>query len=500
MSVDSIDPRTGQARKAVSDEFSPEDVRRVCSTAAHVFDEIRSTDRKWRAGVLRAMADALEVDRDLIVKTADAETALGEGRLNGELTRSGYQLRLFAEVVDDGGFLEAAIDHAGPTPMGPRPDLRRMLVALGPVAVFGASNFPFAFSVPGGDTASAVAAGCPVVVKVHESHPESARLCGEALRRGASAAGAPEDIVQLVYGRAAGAVLVQDPDIHAVGFTGSLGGGRALMELAGSRPVPIPFYGELASLNPLIVTPGAATERGARIGADLVGSFTLGGGQFCTKPGISFVPGGRAGDALVRAAAEVVRDLSGVVMLNTGIATAYRAAVEELDGATAVQKVSEGRGEGPHAPAPALLEVAAADLSGRLTEECFGPATVVVRYDDEQQLLDALGRLPGSLTGSLHLATGEEPPRRLIDALERQTGRLIFNGYPTGVAVSWAQHHGGPWPSTNSIHTSVGTTATRRFMRPVAWQDAPESVLPAELRDDTTDIPRRVDGVLELAR
>lgn len=499
MSVDSVDPRTGAVRRRVSEDDSEQDVRRVCAAAKAAYEEVRTRPRRWRAELLRSMADALEADCEPIVAAADAETALGGARLSGELTRTCYQLRLFAETVEDGGFLEATIDHAGPTDMGPRPDLRRMLVPLGPVAVFGASNFPLAFSVPGGDTASALAAGCPVVVKVHESHPETAELCGRALVRGAERSGAPHTIVQLVFGRAAGAALVQDPDITAVGFTGSLDGGSALMALANARPTPIPFYGELSSLNPLVVTAAAARERGEKLAADLVGSFTLGAGQFCTKPGLVFVPTGPDGDTLVDAAAREIRSRHGAVMLNAGIAAAYRRGLAEIAEEPGVSTRAAGTDAGEFAPAPALLEVDADQLGGRLGQECFGPEAVVARYRDEDTLLTALRRLPGSLTAGLHVAEGEEPPSRVLSTLEQLAGRILFNGYPTGVAVSWAQHHGGPWPATSTLHTSVGMTATRRFMRPIAWQDAPQSALPVELRDQTDDLPRRVDGVLVLA-
>ncbi|WP_432840188.1 aldehyde dehydrogenase (NADP(+)) [Dactylosporangium sp. CA-092794] len=494
--VHSIDPRTGEVLAVVGPETTDEQVDAACDRAAVAYRGIRERDRRWRADLLRAMADALEARRDAIVATADAETALGPARLGGELTRTCYQLRFFAGVVDEGGFLEATIDHAGPTPMGPRPDLRRMLVATGPVAVFGASNFPLAFSVPGGDTASALAAGCPVVVKAHESHPATSRLCADLLRAAAAAAGAPEGTVELVFGRAAGARLVRHPAITAVGFTGSQRGGEALMALIAERPAPIPFYGELGSVNPMVVTEAAAGERAAAIGAGFADSFTLGAGQFCTKPGLAFVPSGPAGDAVVAATAAAVRDKPAAVMLNAGIAAAFGRGVEELAAQAGTARVAAGRPEAPGIAAE-LLEVDEADLTDRMLEETFGPVAVVVRYRDPVSLATALRRLPSSLTATLHTGPGEpalEPAAQR--ALEERAGRIVYNGYPTGVAVSWAQHHGGGWPASNSLHTSVGATAIRRFLRPLTWQDAPEAALPAELRDATTGLPRRIDGVL----
>ncbi|TLW90916.1 aldehyde dehydrogenase (NADP(+)) [Saccharomonospora piscinae] len=505
--IPSVDPATARTSGAPIPPSTAADVDAACARATTAFHELAERDRAWRAGLLRGMADELDTRRDDIVATADAETALGAARLNGELTRTCYQLRFFADVVTDGGYLEAAIDHAGPTPMGPRPDLRRMLVPLGPVAVFGASNFPLAFSVPGGDTAAALAAGCPVVVKAHESHPRTSRLCGQALAAAASACDAPEGTVTVVYGREAGARLVRHPAVTAVGFTGSLHGGRALLELVNSRPDPIPFYGELSGINPLVVTADAARDRAEDIGTGLASSVLLGAGQFCTKPGLAFVPATADGDRLVAALAGAVGAASAPVLLNEGIRDAYDelgAALTAEPGVTTVATGEPYDGDG-YGVRPRVLSVdltSGAELTGALTRECFGPVVVVVRYGgdaQDDQLIDALAGLEPSLTATVHLAAGEAARRgELLTRLQRLSGRLVFDGYPTGVAVSWAQHHGGPWPSTNAVHTSVGATAIRRFLRPLAWQDAPESVLPAELRDGPAPVPRRVDGALTL--
>jgi NADP-dependent aldehyde dehydrogenase len=501
--VVSIEPRTGNAVEVVAPATTSEEVDRLCAAALAAAPALEELGRAGRAALLRALADALEARRDDVVTVADRETALGTTRLNGELTRTCYQLRLFAEVLDEGSYLEAAIDHAGDTPMGPRPDLRRMLVPIGPVAVFGASNFPLAFSVPGGDTASALAAGCPVVVKAHSSHPATSQLSFDVMVQAAREAGAPDGTLGIVYGQQGGADLVAHPAIRAVGFTGSLGGGRALQRIIDQRPDPIPFYGELSSLNPVVVTPQAAAERGEAIGGELVGSFTLGAGQFCTKPGLAFVPAGPDGDRLVDAMAEAVRGTAAPVLLNEGIAASYGRISDGLAAASGVDEVARG-GEPSGAgfgAVPRLLATSAGDLPHEVTEECFGPVSVVARYDDEKDLFAALDAMPSSLTATVLRGEGEtDLPLAVSQELRTRAGRLVYDAYPTGVAVSWAQHHGGPWPSTNSQHTSVGTTAVRRFLRPVTWQGAPQELLPEELTDAYRGIPRRVDGRLELPR
>jgi NADP-dependent aldehyde dehydrogenase len=501
--VHSIDPRTGATVEVVAQETTTAEVDRLAAAALAAAPGLEALGRAGRAGLLRGLADALEARRDDVVVVADRETGLGETRLNGELTRTAYQLRLFAEVLEEGSYLEATIDHAGPTPMGPRPDLRRMLVPIGPVAVFGASNFPLAFSVPGADTAAALAAGSPVIVKAHGSHPATSQLVFDVLAEAARAAGAPEGILGIVHGVQAGADLVAHPAIRAVGFTGSVNGGTALLEIIEHRPDPIPFFGELSSLNPVVVTPQAARERGAQLGRELVGSFTLGAGQFCTKPGLAFVPAGDEGDAVLEAMAEVVRESAPQTVLNEGIAGSFgriSSSLADLPGVETVARGSEPQGPGFQA-SPLLLATSAAELPHKVTEECFGPVAVVARYDGEKTLFTALAAMPSSLTATVLRGEGEtDLPLAVSQELRSRAGRLVYDAYPTGVAVSWAQHHGGPWPSTNSQHTSVGTTAIRRFLRPVTWQGAPAEVLPEELRDDYQGIPRRIDGKLQLPR
>ncbi|WP_084361402.1 aldehyde dehydrogenase (NADP(+)) [Herbiconiux solani] len=496
--VVSIDPRTDTVVEEVAPATSDTDVARIAARASAAADSFGRTSRAFRAALLRAVADGLESRRDEIVAVADRETAIGETRLNGELTRSVYQARLFADAIEEGGYLEAAIDHAGPTPMGPGPDLRRMLVPIGPVAVFGSSNFPLAFSVPGGDTVSALAAGCPVVLKAHSSHPATSKLCFDILTGAAATAGAPDGVLGIVFGQAAGAALVADPHIKAVGFTGSLSGGRALLEIIERRPQPIPFYGELSGLNPLVVSPGAAAARTTEIAEGLFTSFTVSAGQLCTKPGVVFLPRDAAGDALRDQVVRLANASDEFTLLNSRIRASFFNISARIAGAPGTRMAAgAGRAVDRIRVAPQLFELQAADLTDTVLEECFGPSTVVVRYSSPAELEAALTRLPPSLTGTIHCTDDEldgfEPVIRYFEA---NSGRIVFDGFPTGVLVSWAQTHGGPWPATNSLHTSVGVTAVRRFLRPLTWQNAPAAVVPEELQEGYTAIPRRVDGAL----
>jgi len=494
----SIDPTQGQEIEVVATASTSEQVDAQCERAAAAAAAYDDGGRALRAHVLRSIADGLERRRAEIVALGQRETALASARLEGELNRTVYQARLFAEAVDEGSFLEVAIDHAGDTPMGPGPDLRRMLVPIGPVAVFGASNFPLAFSVPGGDTVSALAAGCSVVLKGHESHPALSVLVHETMTVAAAKAGAPDDLLGLVFGLQAGVDLVQHQAIRAVAFTGSLAGGHALMEAIAARPDPIPFFGELASLNPVVVTPSAASARAAQLAAGIVASVTGSAGQLCTKPGVVLVPNGGDGDALVAETGRLVAQTDAAVVLNARVRDGYCAVGEALSGVAGMRVVASG-GTSDSAGfwvTPRLLEIPAAELGGVELHECFGPTTVLIRYDPGQEM-EVIEALPGSLTGTIH---AEEDERELVVELTRRlrgkVGRLLYDGFPTGVLVSWAQHHGGPWPATNSQHTSVGVTAVRRFQRPLVWQDAPVWLLPEELRDGPTPVPRRIDGRL----
>lgn len=499
--ITSTDPRTAASRHTDIAVTTAAQVAEVTELAARAAGELKLLGRQWRAGLLDALADGLEANRDTLVATADAESGLGLPRLNGELSRSCFQFRLFAEALREGSYLEATIDHAGDTALGAAPEVRRMLIALGAVAVFGASNFPFAFSVAGGDTASALAAGCPVVVKAHGSHPLTAQGSFDALNAAAEAYGAPAGTLGIVYGTSAGASLVADPRITAVGFTGSLSGGQALMDIVANRPVPIPFYGELSSLNPVIITAEAAAARAEAIAQGLFGSFTASSGQLCTKPGIAFVPRTAAGGHLVAQIAAQVTAAASNPLLNARIFSSFAEIEGRLiaDGHAETYATGTLAGDGFHV-APRLLTLDAHALTAAATEEAFGPLLVVVWYDDLDALQRGLAQLPNSLTATIHSEPGEDAlVGNLVDTLTPLAGRLVFNGYPTGVRVSWGQHHGGPWPATNSLHTSVGVTAVRRFLRPFVWQDAPTAVLPEELRDDYRGVPRRIDGVLTLA-
>lgn len=471
----------------------------AAAAAAAAAPLVAAASREERATWLEAVADALDAAAEDLVPVAIAESHLPEGRLRGEVGRTTGQLRLFAGVLRDAAYLEVIIDHAAPQAAPPQPDLRRMLVPTGPVAVYAASNFPFAFSVAGGDTASALAAGCPVVVKAHPGHPELSRRTAAVVTGALAGAGAPAGIFSLVEGMEAGRALIQDPAITSGAFTGSLAGGRALFDLASARPTPIPFYAELGSVNPVIVTAAAVTERGEALAAGLVGSFTLGGGQFCTKPGVVFVPANTGFESLVAAA---MGSAQAAPLLNERIAAGFGHGIGLLAEHAAVELVAGARSaDDAEAPAPLVLSTTAAAVVAdpeALLAECFGPVTLLVSYATDQELRDAVGVLEGSLTGTIHAAADEEVGE-LAGLLAPRVGRLLFGGWPTGVAVTWSQHHGGPWPATTSVHTSVGATAIRRFLRPITFQDAPESVLPAELRESNPlGVPRRVDGVLEV--
>ncbi|MFE9921311.1 aldehyde dehydrogenase (NADP(+)) [Streptomyces sp. NPDC005774] len=501
----SVDPRTGKQREQVAVEATAQEVD-AAVRAAH---EARGAlaDRTVRSAFLRSAAGELEAAKSTLVEAADAETALGPVRLTGELARTCYQLRAFADLVDEGAFLDVVINHPDDTATPPVPDLRRHKVPLGVVAVYSASNFPFAFSVPGGDTASALAAGCPVVVKAHPDHPGLSELVAKVLRRAAARHDIPEGVLGLVHGFEAGVELVRHPLVTAAGFTGSVRGGRALFDAAAARPVPIPFHGELGSLNPVLVTEAAAAERAEAIGAGLAGSMTLGVGQFCVKPGLVLAPAGAAGDRLVKSLTDAVSDTDAGVLLDHRMRDNFVAGVAERARLPDVESpVTPGAG-GEHTVSAGFLTVPASRLAAEgehdlLLEECFGPVTVVVRYEDDAEVRSVLSRLPGNLTATVHLSeeegAGQGRGAEILDELTPLAGRVLVNAWPTGVAVAPAQHHGGPYPATTSTSTSVGGTAIERWLRPVAYQNSPEALLPQELRDDNPlGLPRRFNGRLE---
>jgi NADP-dependent aldehyde dehydrogenase len=499
-----MNPYTGEPVGPPVPHTTPEEVDGYATAAARAVPVLGALDPAARAAMLRAVAQALEGAREELVALADAETGLGSARLGGELTRTRVQLDMFADAVVEGSVLDVIIDHADPAAVpAPRPDLRRMMVPLGPIAVFAASNFPFAFSVAGGDTASALAAGCPVVVKAHPGHPGLSARTADIVEAAVRSAGAPAGTFAVVHGVDAGRALVGHPAIAAVGFTGSLAGGRALLELANAREIPIPFYGEFGSLNPTVVTPGAVARRGPDIAAGFVASFTLGSGQFCTKPGLLFLPAGHGlTDALVTQTAAVQLG----PLLGGRIRDGFTRTAQALAGVPGVRSLVDAdstvdsRG---YRTSPVLLAVSATDLIAQgetLLEECFGPAAVVVEYTSPQELAAALDAVPDSLTTSLHADPDSEADliRVLLNRFAARSGRVIFDGWPTGVAVTWAQHHGGGWPATSSpLHTSVGVNAIRRFQRPVAYQNVPDQLLPEALREaNPLNLPRRVDGAV----
>ena len=494
---------------ATGEQTTTAELTAAVQAAHEAFLKGRSATPATRAGWLESVASALEADAAALVEVASRETHLAEQRLTGELRRSVFQLRLFAAEIRSGEHLDATIDHADPEwGMGPRPDIRRMNVPLGVVGVFGASNFPFAFSVAGGDTASALAAGCAVVHKGHEAHPELAFLTAAAVVRGLEAAGAPSGLFALVMGREAGVQLVGHPLVRAIGFTGSTAGGRALMDLAAKRPEPIPFYGELGGINAVVVTPDAWQERREQVLREYVGSFTLGMGQFCTKPGLLFVPAGEDAELeepLRAALPEVARH----ALLTDRLAGGYERAVEEMSSRPGVRVLIPGSFDEAPRPTVLVAEASAALADAELLRrEMFGPASLVVRYSDDVELLRVVGLLEGQLTTAIQgtpddLAedTADGPTAKLAEKLAERSGRVLWNQWPTGVTVSYAQHHGGPYPATSSNTTSVGTAAIRRFLRPVAYQGWPEEGLPEPLRDaNPWQVPQRVDGVWHRSR
>ncbi len=481
--IQGFDPRTAEPVGEPVAEATDADVDAIVAAAAAAFPAWSAYPR--RAEALEAVADALDARAAELAVIADTETALGGERLQGEVARATGQLRLFAAVLRDGGYLDAVVTPA----TGPAPELRRVNRPVGPVAVFAASNFPFAFSVVGGDTASALAAGCPVVVKAHEGHPVTSQVCAQIVIEALAAAGAPAGTFALVHGVQAGLRLLRHPAVAAAGFTGSMAGGLALARICAERPVPIPFFGELGSVNPGVVLPGAAFCRPAAIATGYVGSLTLGTGQFCTNPGLLFVP---EDVGLLTAIGEAAQTSAGGAMLSERIFAGYQDAVAEADAHPGVTALAEGQpGPGPWGATPRVFQTSlkefAADIAV-LSRERFGPAGLVITYAAVEDLLPVLAALPGNLVGTVHVDTGSaqdmDLARQVVPVLERIAGRIVCNGWPTGVAVVAAQHHGGPWPSTTApAYTSVGTAAIRRWLVPVAYQDFPAELLPPRLAD-----------------
>jgi NADP-dependent aldehyde dehydrogenase len=494
---------TARGELARFEEAATAHVDRAVDAAARAFDPYRRLAADARAAFLDRIAAAIESSEDLI-EAAHVETALPKQRLAGERARTASQLRMFATLVREGSWVDARVDRALPqrTPL-PKPDIRRMLVPIGPVAVFGASNFPLAFSVAGGDTASALAAGCPVVVKAHPAHPATSEIAARAIIAAADASGIPSGVFSLLQSTRhdIARALVQHPAIKAVGFTGSLRAGRALFDAAAARPEPIPVYAEMGSVNPVFVLPGALAERSASLAEGLKDSVTLGVGQFCTNPGLTIGIGDATFDAFAEQLDTLMRGAPTGTMLTPAICRSYEAGVARLSGVEGVSTSrSSAAGQESHGlPSLFITDATVFLRHHEVGEEVFGPSTVVIRCRSRDELYDVAERLEGQLTATIHgTAADLAEHARLIPILEQKAGRLIVNAFPTGVEVCPSMQHGGPYPATtDSRSTSVGTAAIHRFARPVAYQNFPQSLLPAELQDDNPRaIWRLVDGAL----
>lgn len=499
-----VDPATGQNLDEQFFAASLEDVDLAVRLASEAFSSYRKISGKERASFLRKIASRIESIGEGLIERAHLETALPKARLQGETGRTCGQLRLFAQVVEEGSWVGARIDRPEPTRKpAPKPDIRSLLRPLGPVGVFGASNFPLAFSVAGGDTASALAAGNPVVVKAHPAHPGTSRLVGNAIREVVKECALPEGVFSLLFDNATqvGIELIKHPLLKAVGFTGSRTAGRALMDLAASRPEPIPFFGEMSSTNPVFILPGALRERGEGIAIGLHTSFTLGAGQFCTKPGLVFYAEGDGQQYFTDRLRELVRGSTPFNLLTSGISNAFNSAIasrKQGGTPTHIAAKSDPSNDGQCVGA-VLFETDAGSFlrDPQLSGEIFGPTTLLVRHSSRDELLNIARGLEGHLTATVH---GTEADLReyaeLIAVLEEKVGRLVFNGFPTGVEVTHAIVHGGPYPATfDGRSTSVGSQAIFRFARPVCYQGFPDAALPDELKDENPlGIWRMVDG------
>ena len=484
---------------------TPLEVDRAMQLAGEAFPIYRRKSGEERAVFLETIADEIEGLGDALIERCDAETGLGIPRLTGERGRTVGQLRLFASLVREGSWVDARIDTAIPDrePL-PKPDARLMLMPVGPVIVFGASNFPLAFSAAGGDTASALAAGCPVVVKAHRSHAGTAELVGRAIQAAVKACGMPEGVFSLIHGSGTvvGAALVQHPIAKAVGFTGSLNGGRALFDLAAARHEPIPVYAEMGSLNPIFVLRGALEERGEAFAQGLCASVTLGAGQFCTNPGLVLGLDGESMDKFIDSAETAFAEAAPATMLNPGIRDAYETGIGMFERTEGVALLARSKSEIDSGKTQAGAHVWTTDIDSftsnpELSEEVFGPTTLVVRCKAKAELIRAANMLGGHLTATIH-GTEEDLAEHmdLVEILERKVGRIIFNGFPTGVEVCHSMHHGGPYPATSDGRsTSVGTAAIFRFTRLVCFQAFPQAGLPDDLKDSNPNgIWRLVNG------
>ncbi|HEY8879838.1 MAG TPA: aldehyde dehydrogenase (NADP(+)) [Roseateles sp.] len=500
-----FDPSRNEALGPDFNAVDADQVNEACALAGAAFDAFRATTDHARADFLDEIAAQILGLGDELIVRAMAETGLPRLRLEGERGRTMNQLKLFAELLREGSWQDARIDTALPQRTPPRPDLRLRFVGVGPVAVFGASNFPLAFSVAGGDTAAALAAGCPVVVKAHSAHPGTSELVGRAVVAAVQKCNLPAGVFALLTGsgHGIGDTLVRHPAIQAVGFTGSRSGGTALMAAAAARPQPIPVYAEMSSINPVVLLPGALAARGADIATGFAASLTMGVGQFCTNPGLVLGIAGADFDRFAVAAAEALKPVSPATMLTPGIASAYQRGEEQLSGQAQVDTLLRGTSSGCQG-APSLFKTTGAAFLANhaMSSEIFGPASLLVACQDLAELLAVIEGLEGQLTATLQLQDDDEADiaaaRTLLPALERKVGRILANGYPTGVEVSTAMVHGGPFPATSDGRSSsVGTAAIQRFLRPVCYQNMPRALLPPILREpNERGVWRRRDGAL----
>ncbi|MDT8894674.1 aldehyde dehydrogenase (NADP(+)) [Halomonas sp. I1] len=504
--IQAINPATDERLDPTYPGGTRADVERACELAWTAFDGYRETSLETRAAFLETVADEIESIGDALIERAVSETGLPRARIQGERGRTCGQLRLFARTVRAGEWLDVRIDPALPDrqPL-PRADLRQRHVALGPVVVFGASNFPLAFSVAGGDTASALAAGCPVIVKAHSAHPGTSELVGRAIQAAVKKCDLPEGVFSLLFGsgREVGQALVSNPRIKAAGFTGSRRGGLALWQTAQLRPEPIPFYAEMSSINPVFLLPAALEARGKALGEAFVGSLNMGAGQFCTNPGLVIAIKSQGLDDFLAAAGDAVEDSAAQTMLTPGIFEAYEGGVAALASSGRVREIARGRkGEGPNQCRTGLFATSASDFlaSEALQAEVFGAASLVVECADAEELVRLAEHLEGQLTATLQMDDADlDAARTLLPTLERKAGRILVNGWPTGVEVCDAMVHGGPFPATSdSRTTSVGTAAIFRFLRPVCYQDMPDALLPDALKGHNPQgLGRLVDGQRE---
>ncbi|MDO6785511.1 aldehyde dehydrogenase (NADP(+)) [Neptunomonas phycophila] len=501
-----INPATNEQLSPAFHGGTQADVNAAAELAWAAFDAYRETAPEQRAQFLECIADEILALGDTLVQRAMAESGLPQARIEGERGRTMGQLKLFANVVRTGNYLDVRIDPAMPdrAPL-PRNDLRLRTIALGPVAVFGASNFPLAFSVAGGDTASALAAGCPVVVKAHSAHPGTSELVSKAIQTAVKKSGMPEGVFSLLFGsgREVGAELVKHPLIKAVGFTGSRSGGTALMNIAANRPEPIPVYAEMSSINPVFLMPAALKARGEALGKGFVSSLTMGAGQFCTNPGLVIAVDSPELDGFLVAAQAALKDVTTQTMLTPGIFQAYSGGVDALKNNANVEQVGEGQGSAnPNQCQAGLFSTTAAQFlaDDSLTEEVFGASSLVIKCNDVAEFIKVAEHLEGQLTATIQLDEADYgDAAQLLPTLERKAGRILCNGFPTGVEVCHAMVHGGPFPATSdSRSTSVGSAAINRFIRPVSYQDLPQALLPEALKDgNPLKLRRLMDGKSE---